>query len=297
MFWGYNNLAQHLDPDQPVYGFKSKGLEGAEEHQTIPEMAAAYVRELRQLQPHGPYYVGGYCFGGNVAFEMARQLEAAGEQIGLLMLFNCAPPNSRYLTPSFTPTWWLRFARNLFYWAGYMRSWTPSQRTGFLKWKWSTLRSKLRRHQASVAVNQLVDLSSYSPEQQKVWEAHIRALVDYRPGVFGGKARLFRSPGHPLWCSFDPDYGWRDYLTGNLEVTVVPGAHEKILEEPCVRTVAAALNAALSPPAQAAVEAPLTHSGAASSGQLAGSPAPDLPAPRRVEMSPDQKTNLVSGQV
>jgi thioesterase domain-containing protein len=58
---------------------------------SIEEMAACYVGELRELRPHGPYYLGGYCFGGTVAYEMARQLHAQGEQVALLALINCVP--------------------------------------------------------------------------------------------------------------------------------------------------------------------------------------------------------------
>ena len=71
MFWGYANLARCLGEDQPVYGFKSRGLDGLEEFDTIEDMAAHYIADLRARQPHGPYYLGGYCFGGNVAYEMA----------------------------------------------------------------------------------------------------------------------------------------------------------------------------------------------------------------------------------
>src|SRR5207237_314624 len=106
MFWGYVNLSRHLGSDQPVYGFKSRGLDGREEFGTLEEMAEQYVKDLRGLQPSGPYYLGGYGFGGNVAYEMARQLDAQGEQVALLALLNCAPPNSRYLRIDWSIRWW-----------------------------------------------------------------------------------------------------------------------------------------------------------------------------------------------
>src|SRR5207249_3652090 len=67
MFWGYTNLSRYLGAEQPVYALKSRGLEGRKEFDRIEEMAAAYVNELRAFQRRGPYYLGGYCFGGNVA--------------------------------------------------------------------------------------------------------------------------------------------------------------------------------------------------------------------------------------
>src|SRR3954469_25088298 len=99
MFWGYSNLARHLGNDQPIYAFKSRGLEGLPEWATIEEMAANYITDLRAHQPRGPYLLGGYCFGGVVAYEMARQLEGQGEKVTLLALINCSPPNTDYDRP------------------------------------------------------------------------------------------------------------------------------------------------------------------------------------------------------
>src|SRR6185437_10037837 len=81
VLWGYANLAPHLGDDQPVYGVKSRALDGSDEFPSIEEMAGHYIEQIRTLQPQGPYYLGGYCFGGNVAYEMARQIEARGEKV------------------------------------------------------------------------------------------------------------------------------------------------------------------------------------------------------------------------
>src|SRR5581483_9438699 len=85
MLWGFANLARALGAEQPVYAFKSRGLDGLEEFTTIEEMAAQYVADLLRFQPAGPFYLGGYCFGGLVAYEMARQLKAQGHETALLL--------------------------------------------------------------------------------------------------------------------------------------------------------------------------------------------------------------------
>ena len=275
MFWGYVNLSRHLGHDQPVYGFKSRGLDGQEELGRIEEMAAQYIGDLRSMQPRGPYYLGGYCFGGNIAFEMARQLTAQGEEVALLALLNCAPPNSEYCRMRWTPIWWLRFSRNLLYWANYFTSLSSAQRREFFRWKWEGLKKRLagfrgaaQAEASKVDAGSLVDLSSFPPEQRRVWEAHIRALLDYHPEAYAGRVHLFRSPGHPLWCSFDPHYGWDEVAKGGVTMAVVPGAHERILEEPCVKVVAAELEKVLrgnqGPMAEARMQAdqrpPLTKS-------------------------------------
>ncbi|HEU5124960.1 MAG TPA: amino acid adenylation domain-containing protein [Verrucomicrobiae bacterium] len=245
MFWGYVNLSRHLGPDQPVFGLRSRGLDGREEFQTIEQMAAQYVSDLRVIQPRGPYRIGGYCFGGNVAYEMARQLEAQGETVETLALFNCAPANSRYSRLTWSPRWFFRFGVNLCYWARYFLNWTPPQRREFFRWKKEMLKRRAdrflghsKKSKATVDAGELVDLSSYSDEQRKLWECHIHALVNYHPKPFSGRVQLFRSPGHPLLCSFDADYGWGDLAQGGVQITVVPGVHEKILEEPCVGVLA-----------------------------------------------------------
>src|SRR5439155_10785008 len=88
MFWGYTNLSKHLGNDQPVYAFNSRGMDGRPEFPTIKEMAAHYVSDLRKFRSRGPYLLGGYCFGGVVALEMARQLRAQGESVPLVTLVN-----------------------------------------------------------------------------------------------------------------------------------------------------------------------------------------------------------------
>jgi len=244
MFWGYVNLSRHLGSDQPVYGLKSRGLDGREELGSIEGMAAQYVKDIRALQPRGPYHLGGYCFGGNVALEMARQLQEQGEQVALLALLNCSPPNSEYERISWTPAWFARFGRNLLYWAEYVRHWTPAQRREFLRWKREVVKQRLLslfKHEPGrrlkVDAGNLVDLSSFPADQRKLWRTHIGSLLEYRPKAYSGRVHLFRSPGHPMLCSFEADYGWGP-LAESVEITIVPGVHEKILEEPCVGALA-----------------------------------------------------------
>jgi len=252
MFWGYTNLARSLGMDQPVYALKSRGMDGGEEFHRIEEMAAHYVEELRAFQPCGPYHLGGYCFGGNVAYEMARLLHAQGEPVAVLALMNCAPPNSSYTRIRWTPLFILKFLRSLCGWVAYFTQWTPRQRRDFFRWKtqalkrrWARLFGGLRTGRAEVDVEELVDLAAYPPDQRRLWEIHIRALLAYHPQPYAGHVTLFRSRGHPLLCSFDPQYGWGDLAEGGVTVKIVPGAHESILEEPHVAVLAEELKKSL----------------------------------------------------
>jgi pimeloyl-ACP methyl ester carboxylesterase len=91
----YRRLAEHLAPDLPFYGIQAPSTGQAPA--SLAEMAAGYIADIKILRPRGPYFLGGYCMGGTVALEMARQLQSAGEQVSLLVLIDtydwtrCAP--------------------------------------------------------------------------------------------------------------------------------------------------------------------------------------------------------------
>ncbi len=90
--WCYMPLARHAQPDIPLYGVQSRGLDGTTEFaRSIGEMAADYIEQIRSVQPHGPYHLLGWSYGGGVAHEIAVQLRAAGEQVGALVLLDQYP--------------------------------------------------------------------------------------------------------------------------------------------------------------------------------------------------------------
>lgn len=92
MSWCYAGLLPHIDAAHPVYGLQARGiLQPGQRPSTVEEMAAAYVEEMRALQPHGPYRLLGWSFGGLVAHAMATILQAAGEQVALLALMDSVP--------------------------------------------------------------------------------------------------------------------------------------------------------------------------------------------------------------
>src|SRR5262249_30894375 len=95
----YRFLSHYLGQDQPFYGLQAQGLDGTQAPQTrIEDMAALYIKEIRTLQPEGPYFLGGGSSGGVIAFEMAQQLHAQGQQVALLVLFDTYfPGDLRYL--------------------------------------------------------------------------------------------------------------------------------------------------------------------------------------------------------
>ena len=255
MFWGYANLSRHLGPDQPLYAFKSRGMDGLPEWPTIEEMAGNYIADLRAHQPCGPYLLGGYCFGGIVAYEMARQLREQGEEVALLALINGSPPNTAYQKRfnRWSPLWQLRFLGNFAYWMTcFLFRWSWRERIEFMRWKLRLVRKRRPdphgQKLGEVAlgdVDQLVDLAAYSEERRALWRAHVKALVAYRPKPYPGKITLIRTRGHPLVCSFDWRYGWGELAHEGVDVKIVRGGHGNVLAEPFVESVAAALRPCL----------------------------------------------------
>ncbi|HEX5223219.1 MAG TPA: amino acid adenylation domain-containing protein, partial [Verrucomicrobiae bacterium] len=250
MFWGYTNLARHLGADQPVYAFRSRGLDGLTEFNSIQEMAAAYITSLRAFQPKGPYCLGGYCFGGNVAYEMACQLRDAGKRVSVLALMNSTPPDSGYREVTFSPGWLRQFLANVVVLLKWHFGRTRDQRRDYLKWQSNTIRGKLRKFfrgeiSRQISAGELVDLSACTSDERAAWDAHVEALFNHRTRSYDGEVTLLRSRGHQFWCSFDPAYGWRGFVKGNLKIQIIDGAHEQILEEPFVPTLAGKLKRAL----------------------------------------------------
>jgi amino acid adenylation domain-containing protein len=96
----FNDLAQYVDPDQPVFGLQGIGLDGEEiSVDSIQSIAAYYVDEVIKHHPQGPYAIGGYSIGGFIAVEMARRLEAMGKRVKTLAIFDTDADNAREREP------------------------------------------------------------------------------------------------------------------------------------------------------------------------------------------------------
>ncbi|MCH0567082.1 MULTISPECIES: thioesterase domain-containing protein, partial [unclassified Streptomyces] len=94
--WGYSPLLRFMPTDQPLYGLQARGLDGsAPLPGSVREMAADYVEQMRTVQESGPYRLAGWSFGGQVAQEMAVQLQAAGEEVEALVLLDAYTPEAR----------------------------------------------------------------------------------------------------------------------------------------------------------------------------------------------------------
>ncbi|HUR45836.1 MAG TPA: HAD-IIIC family phosphatase [Candidatus Saccharimonadales bacterium] len=249
LLWGYANLASNLSPDQPVYGIEPKpGQESA----TVEDLARRYFQALRTFQPHGPYYIGGYCFGGYVAYEMARLAVEQNEKVALLALIDSAAPNGSYdQVPWWRPTFLPKFVRNSSYWLQDFMEQTPGERKEFFDRKLGVLKRKItskllrKREDSEVDLAAFIDASQFPEGELKLWQVHLKAGSSYVPKAYPGRVTLIRTRGQPFFCSLDPKYGWSELAEGGVDVRIIPGSHEKIFVEPDVKFLAQTLDLCL----------------------------------------------------
>jgi len=236
----YRELSQHLGDDQPFYGLQSQGLDGvAPPLQRVEEMAAIYVREIRKSQPQGPYFIGGYCMGGTVAYEVAQQLCEQGETVALLALFDTMNWHKIPLNV------WSKSSHaieRLFFHATSFLSLDFGDKTKFFGEKVEILRNRIPVWKGKLLVrfqeNGHGTLSD-SLVLGQIWQANDRASWTYIPKPYPGVLTDFR-PQKQYRVFSNPDYKW-DRLAKGLEVVVLPVNPASMLVEPFVGQLAIAL--------------------------------------------------------
>ncbi|HEX2187734.1 MAG TPA: amino acid adenylation domain-containing protein [Longimicrobiaceae bacterium] len=242
---GYAWLTKRLSQEQPVYGLRSRGTEQDEKPSwTVEEMAADYLAQVRQVQPSGPYRLGGWSMGGVIAFEMARQLEAAGEEVERLVLIDSHVP--WLLDRSFPQNEVARaqlFAQDLGVPAELLPPPDPEARdAGELAY----LRQLLDTARAAGRVPKNLDMARMQ-HLYGIFRINLQALYDYRPGDFAGRATLLRAGERRLTDKLFGKklLGWDRVVRGGVEVRTVPGTHFTMVREPNVATLANEVERAL----------------------------------------------------
>jgi thioesterase domain-containing protein len=246
----FAHLARHLGSDQPFYGLQRTASIAAT---SVECQAASYVDEIVALQPRGPYLLGGYSGGATVALEMAQQLTAKGQEVGLLAIIDHPAPGADRLAAWSMAATATFVARDLPRWArDFTRRGTHDRATALpysiAKVK-TLLSAAVHGRPAASALEAITDLSalpdSYRERyQHRMLEQH-RALREYQPRPYAGRVTLFRARVQPLVSSHDPALGWRALATGGVDVHETPGTHLSMLREPQAQDLALHLSAHL----------------------------------------------------
>jgi len=252
----YIELAHHLGSDQPFYGLQERGFDDIHEPFTsIEAMAEHYIREIRTFQPNGPYYLGGYCYGGTVAFEMARQLHEQGQHVALLAIIDNTAPNLDYYSALWKPYNIVGFLKNIPSWLRDFRQLSPPDMIGRIARKMRIMAKDVKNifssdldtspSQADLEAIIDIDLDRIPEKYHKFLRAHYLALRNYTPQPYPGRITLFRTHRYPLLGPFDPQNGWANLTDKGVEVKEITGFHAFILQPPYVQKLARQLRLSL----------------------------------------------------
>jgi len=245
------DLVRRLGSDLPCYGLQAQGLQqGRPVHNRVEDMAAHYLKDVRSLQPNGPYYLAGFCMGGMIAFELARQLEAAGERVGLVALLEAHGPDY-YLDPRRgiqyfyeDRTLFQRVRANL----SKLRSLPKGERAVLVRTKLAMLRERLRVRAAGPISWLLVRLGHRTlAALHRTEQSNIAAQIHYRPaGKVAGRVALFQCEKQPIGAyRYDRFFGWSPFVEQPIHLHLVPGWHGTLLSEPYIDVFAESLKQAL----------------------------------------------------
>jgi len=251
---GAADVATYLGSDQPFYGALPHGYDGKLFPPTVEEMAGEYIKEIRTLQPKGPYFIGGYSFGGMVAFEIALQLKKQGEKTGLLVLIdptisnNSKTPNDRTQAQvSVTPKS-LIFRKYLTRVHGEFMSLDFKGKIEYIiagVWGRTVVKTGIKRKTIRLICLIYLRLGIPVPNKLRIpyrgWYFK-KAAREYTPRQkYPGRAVLFRTRAKAP----DPKFYWQKHVEEDLIVYDLPGDHLKIFNKPQVNILAEKLKESL----------------------------------------------------
>lgn len=207
-------LARYIDSERPLYAVQAIGLNAQETpHTCIDEMVAHYIREIRFVQPEGPYLLGGVCVGGSIAFEAAQQLKRNGHQVLLLVMVDSPNP---FLTEHDLITLANRVSLKIPNWGRELI---------------------IRNYRLNQIENPL-----------KLWGANLKAITNHSPQLYQGRVACFiAEESITKECQFDPmqPNGWNRLVADEIQLYKIPGDHFTMHYEPNVKVLAEKLNAYL----------------------------------------------------
>jgi amino acid adenylation domain-containing protein len=250
--WGnvlfYQQLAHHLEPDQPIYGLQAQGVDGKLPPSTsVTDMASRYIKEMQTVQPKGPYFICGYSFGGLVAFEIAQQLHTQGQEVALLALLDTC--NHKYSQHNSQPTSENNNAQPSFLSLPYHH--LTKIRELEIKELFAYIYDRFEYH---LTVGQLsifhrLYLRYIVNSQQDIRlldiaKANNQAKKSYTPQFYPGRLTLFHANRKTAGSSSDSRLGWASLVT-ETELHEIPGSHTDMMVEPQVQLVAIKLQLCL----------------------------------------------------
>jgi thioesterase domain-containing protein len=236
----FGALARHMGPDQPFYGLQAQGLFGEDGPRPVQlaEIAAHYVRAIRGIQPRGPYFLGGWCYGGVVAYEMAQQLRSRDSEIALLVVVEPMRPRPPIVQLLLSGVELAQLAR------AEVLARAPGERLPYLL---DRVRTKIEDAGLSPWAT---DGPTHRRPQDTAQKALERVLAaasrDYAPQPYTGRLTLIQATGPAGRADTDLALGWREWVRGELDLRQVPGRRYRLLlDGPRLHKIAEQLEASM----------------------------------------------------
>ncbi|MDR2093842.1 MAG: hypothetical protein LBP58_11125 [Azoarcus sp.] len=229
----YAALAREFPPEQPLYGIQASGLHGEEDAiDNLDAMASRYVDAITSVQDSGPYLLGGWSAGGNIAYEIAQQLTRRGEIVAFLglidasaSLFGREMPGHADVLLSIAEEGGVVLDQE------HVRSLPPDDQLQYYV-------------DTAKAQGMLADTfdTSYAIRLRNVYWATLHALGCHEASRYTGNANLFAcSEVPPDKAPSDLYLGWQGLVEGELHVRAVPGSHQSVVKPPHVAALAGQL--------------------------------------------------------
>ncbi len=244
----FRSLASALGVDQPFLGVPLPDINALPAPYCLEDIAAYCVQTLLQVQPEGPYFLGGWSDAGVMAYEMAQQLRQRGESVALVVLFDAENQAKRSDAPSSLASIRMR--------AHFLSQWVRLQFRSLWSFEPRERAAHLRRRVGFrlAWLKGLVWGLAYRIHLRAGWSFHhglhnieyvsVFASKNYQPRQYDGRVLLFRRADRPTGQGLDLEYGWGGLATG-LEIYEVPGNHIDMFLEPNVHEMAGKLRKCL----------------------------------------------------
>lgn len=227
----FNTLAIHMDPEQPIFGLQAKGLNGIDTPlDKLEDIATHYVSEIIKQNPDGPFALAGYSFGGIVAFEMAKQLQAIGKEVKVLALFDSYANQSAYAYPRHIRV--LKKIRSYIYRFLYTFILLLKNPISTFKYKTRMINMKLKTFYWKLNYGKFKDQVGFFGYSVEIDNMNQKAADNYFLRPYNGKIDLFRAKVRTYYME-EPKYlGWKKYALKGVQVHDIPGDHNYIFAPP-----------------------------------------------------------------
>ena len=241
---GYRHLGAELGPEQPVYLVRYDNLYTNRTERSLRDIAAELAEKVREVQPHGPYFLGGTCLAGWIAFSIASELLRQGEEVELLAIFDSFAP--AYILERSSSVRWRRLAGHLKWHINNLIHADNQHRFTYLSDRMRTLRWHLKTSLWWRAHSLYTRTGRPLPNilRQSAWLIAKAALTAGPPDPYPGRIVLFRPSERPKGALDDPYLGWRS-ISQQIELYEVPGDHKHLLLPPNVSSIGQQLRACL----------------------------------------------------